>query len=95
MNYYQERIETSSAIPAKIYIGTLDWGAWESKVKYCVPQDKQSHRLHYFTAAEYSGIEAAVKISMLIFLQDAKEICEKKGISYNHNLAEQVIAYFD
>ncbi|MBA9086626.1 hypothetical protein FHR92_003106 [Fontibacillus solani] len=30
---------------------TLDWGSWESKVKHCVPEEKQQH---LFRQATYS-----------------------------------------
>lgn len=74
---------------------TLDWGAWESKVKYCVPKEKQQHLKAYFTRAEFSELEAAVKRAMILFKQDAEEICKEKDIDYADEVAEQVIAYFN
>lgn len=74
---------------------TLDWGAWESKVKYCVPKEKQEHLKAYFAKADFSDLADAVKKSMLLFREDAKEICSVKGIPYPDTIASQVIAYFN
>lgn len=74
---------------------TLDWGSWESKVKHCVPKEKQQHLKSYFAKAELSDIEAAVKKSMILFEKDAEEICKTKGIHYTDTIAEQVITYFN
>ena len=74
---------------------TLDWGAWESKVKYCVPDDKQHHLKSYFAKAEFKDLEEAVKKSMYLFKQDAEEVCEIKGIAYTDSIAEQIISYFN
>lgn len=74
---------------------TLDWGAWESKVKYCVPEEKQEHLKTYFTRADFIELEEAMKSSMILFKQDAEEICKKKGINYSDRIASQVISYFN
>jgi hypothetical protein len=74
---------------------TLDWGAWESKVKYCVPEDKQQHLKTYFTSANFSDLEAAVKKCITLFKQDSEEICKLKDIHYPDTIAEQVILYFN
>lgn len=74
---------------------TLDWGDWESKVKHCVPKDKQHHLKSYFANAEFKDLEKAVKSSMYLFKQDAKEVCKVKGINYPDSIAEQVISYFN
>lgn len=73
---------------------TLDWGAWESKVKYCVPKEKQEHLKSYFTTADFGEMEAAMKKSMLLFQEDAEEICMAKGIDYSGMIASQVIMSF-
>lgn len=73
---------------------TLDWGAWESKVKYCVPEEKKQHLESYFTKADFSDMEVAIKKSMILFKQDAEEICEVKGINYPETIPMQVISYF-
>lgn len=73
---------------------TLDWGAWESKVKYCVPLEKQEHLTHYFTRATFKDMAEAMKISMLHFKEDAEEICKAKQIEYPFHVAEQVLEYF-
>lgn len=74
---------------------TLDWGAWESKVKYCVPEEKQQHLLSYFAKADYSELEAAMKKSMVLFQKDALDMCKAKGIAYPETIAQQVISYFN
>ena len=74
---------------------TLDWGAWESKVKYCVPEELQEHLKLYFTNADIKSIEAAIRKAMALFQQDAEEICREKTITYNHNIGSQVINYFN
>ncbi|MNW45357.1 hypothetical protein D3C74_226190 [compost metagenome] len=74
---------------------TLDWGSWESKVKHCVPEEKQQHLEAYFTRADFSDMEAAVKHSMILFKRDAEEICAAKGITYPDTIAEQIIFYFN
>ncbi len=74
---------------------TLDWGAWESKVKYCVPEEKQQHLAGYFAKAEFGELEKAMRKSMLLFRQDAEEVCSLKGIQYPKSIADQVISYFD
>ncbi|AGF56134.1 hypothetical protein B0P06_005606 [Clostridium saccharoperbutylacetonicum] len=73
---------------------SLDWGSWESKVKYCVPKDKRSHLKSYFVNAEFKDLEDAVKSSMYLFKQDAEELCEKKGINYPSSISDQIIFYF-
>lgn len=74
---------------------TLDWGAWESKVKKCVPDDKQKHLYSYFTNAEIKSLQEAVQKSIYLFRDDAEEICALKGIDYSKGISEKVIAYFD
>jgi predicted nucleotidyltransferase len=74
---------------------TLDWGAWESKVRYCVPKEKQEHLMAYFAPADFKELENAMKKSMILFKQDEEEICKEKGIDYNQNIADQIIEYFN
>ncbi|MGN7764858.1 aminoglycoside 6-adenylyltransferase [Paenibacillus sp. 22594] len=73
---------------------TLDWGAWESKVKLCVPEEKQQHLKAYFAKPEIHDLQAAVKRGIAFFQQDAAEICQAKGMDYPDRIAEQIIAYF-
>jgi len=73
----------------------LDWGSWESKVKHCVPEEKQQHLKSYFAQAEFSDLENAVKKSMVLFKQDAEDICKAKGIFYPNTIVDQVISYFN
>ena len=73
----------------------LDWGAWESKVKNCVPEDKQEHLKSYFATADFGELETAVKKCMSLFRQDAEEICKAKGIDYPDTIARQIISYFN
>lgn len=74
---------------------TLDWGAWESKVNYCVPEEKREHLKLYFTKAELKDLELAVRTCMTLFRQDAEEICKMKSIDYPETIAQQVISYFN
>ncbi|ADL50846.1 aminoglycoside 6-adenylyltransferase [Clostridium cellulovorans] len=74
---------------------TLDWGSWESKVKHCLPEEKQQHLTSYFANANFSDLEAAIKSSMILFRDDAKETCKTKGIDYPDTIADQVISYFN
>ncbi len=73
---------------------TLDWGAWETKVKRCVPADKQEHLRSYFAPAELGALEAAVRRSILEFGEDAAEICRLDGIDYPARVAELVVPCF-
>lgn len=76
------------------YYDNLDWGAWESKVKHCIPNEKQEHLKAYFSKADLCSLEAAVKESMVLFKQDAEEICRAKSLEYPTLASEQIIAYF-
>lgn len=74
---------------------TLDWGSWESKVKHCVPEEKQEHLTSYFTNADFSALEIAVRRSIQLFKKDAEEICRAKGIAYPDKIAQYIITYFN
>lgn len=74
---------------------TLDWGAWESKVKHCVPEHKQQHLMTYFAKADFAELEMSMKNAMVLFQEDAKEICTKKGIEYPDIISEQVIEFYN
>lgn len=74
---------------------TLDWGSWESKVKHCVPEEKQQHLMTYFAKADFVELEKAMKVAMMLFQEDAKEICRKKCIEYSDRVSEQVIEFFN
>ena len=73
---------------------TLDWGGWESKVKHCVPKDKQAHLLIYYTAADYGAIQQAVETGMADFLADGREICAARGLVHPDRVAEVTMEYF-
>jgi hypothetical protein len=73
----------------------LDWGAWETKVKKCVPQEKQNHLLQYYTKPDFTLYKEAIKESMITFNEDAKEIYVKKNIEYPENIANMVMEYFN
>lgn len=72
----------------------IDWGGWESKVKYCVPDEKQQHLTCYLTKADFKEMEAVIRKGMELFLLDAKEVCQVKGINYPDSIPEQVMVYF-
>lgn len=73
---------------------TLDYGAWETKVKYCVPEEKQQHLLSYFTTADFENIKLTMKRCMIVFQQDANEACIVKNIAYSDRISELVMEYF-
>jgi predicted nucleotidyltransferase len=73
----------------------LDWGAWETKVKKCVPQDKQIHLQTYFTKANIENYILVIKECMVYFDRDAKEIFHKQGIKYPGNISNLVMDYFN
>lgn len=73
---------------------SLDWGAWETKIKKCVPAEKQSHLLVYYTNPDFESYKEAITKGFSLFNKDAKEIFSKKGLVYNENVANLVMAYF-
>lgn len=73
---------------------TLDWGAWESKVKHCVPAGKQQHLKAYFTRAGFTEMEAMVRECAGLFQKDMEEICMAKNIDCPADIARQAISYF-
>ena len=74
---------------------TMDWGAWETKVKYRVPDDKQEHLKKYFIPADISSIQTAMRECIILFKNDAEEICKEKGINYPKTIPQQIISYFN
>jgi hypothetical protein len=73
---------------------TLSWGGWESKVKHCVPEDKQTHLTTYFTPAKLPLLKNAVKNGLELFIADAAEICKYNGVKYPEDMVRQVKTYF-
>ena len=73
---------------------TMDWGAWETKVKYGVPEEKQEHLKMYFVPAEINALQTAMEKCIVLFKNDAEEICKAKGVDYPVSIAQQVISYF-
>ncbi|MDC7125407.1 MAG: aminoglycoside 6-adenylyltransferase [Spirochaetales bacterium] len=73
----------------------LDWGAWETKVKKCVPEEKQAHLLPYYTTPGFDTYSSTIKQCIKTFDKDAKEIFDKKNLSYPENVSNQVINYFN
>lgn len=45
--------------------------------------------------ADFKELETAVKRGMLLFREDAREICREKGLDYPETIGDQVIAYFN
>jgi predicted nucleotidyltransferase len=72
---------------------TLDWGGWESKVKHCVPAEKQAHLLTYATTADLASMRAAVLRGMEEFDADAREVFAVAGLQYRGDVAETIRAY--
>ena len=74
---------------------TLDWGGWESKVKYCVPPEKQEHLKAYFAPADIMLLKTAVNKCVNLFKRDADEILEEKKIDYSKSITRQIMEYFN
>ena len=74
---------------------TLDWGAWETKVKKCVPEEKQAYLLSYFTTGDIESYGKSVKKAIITFHEDGKEVYLRKNIPYPENIAQMVTAYFN
>lgn len=74
---------------------SLDWGAWETKVKKCVPPDKQAHLLAYFTRGDCEAYARSIRQCMEFFDEDAAEIFAKKGIEYPARVVRLVADFFD
>jgi hypothetical protein len=74
---------------------TLNWGGWESKVKHCTPIEKQENLKMYFTSADIASLETAIKKAIILFKNDADEICKYKGIDYPESISRQIIDYFN
>lgn len=74
---------------------TMDWGAWETKVKYCVPPEKQERLKTYLVSANIAEFEKAIKKGINLFKDDAEEICKEKGINYSERTGQQVIKYIN
>ena len=73
---------------------SLDWGAWETKVKKCVPPGKQEHLLCYFAKPDALSLQSAISQGMKLFNEDAIEIFQKKNIAYSRHVADSVMEYF-
>jgi hypothetical protein len=74
---------------------TLDWGAWESKVRKCVPIEKQAHLLAYFVPADFESLERMMRTCMRYFKEDALHACKEKGVDYPTHIPDLVMDYFD
>jgi predicted nucleotidyltransferase len=64
------------------FYDTLDWGSWESKVKYCVPKEKQEYLKSYFTTADIESMKNTINKCIKVFENDSNEICKIKKIDY-------------
>jgi hypothetical protein len=73
---------------------TLDYGAWETKVKKCIPKGKQDHLLAYFVPAEFDALEQMILKCMTLFKEDALDACREKGIAYPEPIPDLIMAYF-
>jgi len=73
---------------------TLDWGAWETKVRRCVPEDRQKHLLTYSGPPDPPSLRQAVVTGMAAFHQDAQDVFAQKGLDYPHRTAGLVRDFF-
>lgn len=76
------------------YYDNINWGSWESKVKECVPKEKQEHLNEYFITSEIDDIANKIKKAIYLFKKDSEEICRKKNLTYSENISAQIINYF-
>jgi hypothetical protein len=51
--------------------------------------------VYYFTVANEANLKEAIKKSMILFQQDAEEICLAKRLHYSQHISQQSIAYFN
>ena len=73
---------------------TLDWGAWETKVKHCVPPEKQAHLLAYYAAADFAELDRTLRKGMDFFRLDAREACADQNADYPEGMVEAIAAYY-
>jgi hypothetical protein len=73
---------------------TLDWGAWETKLKTCVPEEKQAHLAVYFGPLEVRQMADNIQQGMEFFYLDSLDACRHHGIEYPESVARQVMTYF-
>jgi len=74
---------------------TLDYGAWETKVKHCVPSDAQKNLLLYYQRADLDSMATSIKQAMKAFHQDAHQACLQLSITYPEHIATTVIDFFN
>jgi hypothetical protein len=77
------------------YYDKLDWGSWENKIKYCVPNEKQEYLKAYFVSADINSLRISVKKCLNQFVHDANEICMNKNIAYSENKIKRIIEYLE
>ncbi len=77
------------------FYDNIDWGSWESKVKHCVPIEKQEHLKSYFISSDINEIFESMKTAIYLFKSDSEEICKAKNITYPTNVSEQIIDFFN
>jgi predicted nucleotidyltransferase len=73
---------------------SIDWGGWETKLRKCVPREKQAHILKYYSPPDLPALARAVGECMRDFDGDAREAFREKGIPYDGRVAEQVMDFF-
>jgi hypothetical protein len=60
----------------------MDWGAWESKIKHCVPKENQEHLINYFVSTDIESYKLAIEKCIILFKNDVIEIYKEKWIDY-------------
>jgi hypothetical protein len=66
------------------------WGGWDSKLKLCVPVEKQIHLKKYFDSTNIDKMKENLKESIEWFCIDAKSICEEKNIPYPQIIEDKI-----
>jgi predicted nucleotidyltransferase len=75
------------------YYDKLDWGSWESKIKYCVPNEKQENLKLYFNSADINIMKKSIIKCIKQFENDAKEICIIKNIKYSEQISQKIMKF--
>ena len=73
---------------------TITWGSWHSKIKHCVPIEKQLHLKKYFDSTNFEEMKENLKQSIEWFCEDSKSICKEKNIPYPEIFEDKIKAEY-
>lgn len=72
----------------------IDWGSVEAKVVYGLTLKQRETLCGYFTPGDPEAQMKAVRHCVKAFARDAREVCQKKGLSYPADNENVLLAYF-